>query len=356
MHGEVYIPQESLTTGSQELIGECIDKGTTHDDAMWTGNRGSLDDFLVAAHMLDLQAELAALAPAPVAAPLPPPAIWEAFAPSHPHGLGPWLPNSGKHRTHFALKRVGAATGVSIPADAASFLGMTLLRILDLDSTMVGWQGLTLDTKSYMISASLCGVKETLNPTQDVILEGFELVQPFRLFEEELAKLVALPTVTKVEDAWIAFKADATQRLFVLTGLPLVDLDNHLLWSGNAVDEFGKSVLTSLDMADGAPPGYAGLATSLGVKADQTFYQQKTLLAVGFGQASLEASFNQTTASKGKSHRPISAVDPDALSRDKNPVDGSDFPVHIRAADRLKQVSRLANQVSAPSLLPCQCF
>ena len=76
------------------------------------------------------------------------------------------------------------------------FLGMTLLRILDLDSTMVGWQGLTLDTKPYMISASLCGVKDTLNPTQDVILEGFELVQPFRLFTEELTKLVALPTVT----------------------------------------------------------------------------------------------------------------------------------------------------------------
>jgi len=187
MHGDVYFPQEMLTTGSQELIDECVDKGTTHDDAQWNGNRSGLDDFLVAAHLLDLQAEFAALAPAPAPAPLPPPAIWEAFAPSHPSGLGPWLPNSGRYRTHFALKRVGTPSGVAIPADAASFLGMALLRILELNNTMVGWQGLSPDTKPYIISASLCGLKDNLNPTQDVVLEGFGLVQPFRLFEEELA-------------------------------------------------------------------------------------------------------------------------------------------------------------------------
>ena len=125
------------------------------------------------------------------------------------------MPNSGKFRTHFALKRVGAPTGAVIPPDAASFLGLTLLRILDLDNSMVGWQGLTADVKPYMVSSSLCGIKGSLNPTEAVILEGFELVQPFRLFEVELASLTAYPAVPKVEDAWTAFKADATIRELV---------------------------------------------------------------------------------------------------------------------------------------------
>ena len=56
MHGEVYMPQEMLAAGSQELADECVDKGTTHDDAQWVGDRSALDDFLVAAHILDLNA------------------------------------------------------------------------------------------------------------------------------------------------------------------------------------------------------------------------------------------------------------------------------------------------------------
>ena len=123
------------------------------------------------------------------------------------------------------------------------------------------------------------------------------------------------------------------------------------------VNQLGQSVLTTLDLAAGAPPGYAGLAASLGVKVDLPFFEQQAVLAASFGQASLAASFNQLAPSKGHAsgHAAISRVDKSALSRDSNPVDGSSFAVHIRAVDRLKQVSRLSCQSLSLSLLPCQC-
>ena len=100
--------------------------------------------------------------------------------------------------------------------------------------------------------------------------------------------------------------------------------------------------------------GYDALAASLGVKSDQTFFDQKVTIAAGFGHASREASYNASTASKGPAHQAILSVPAASLSRDTNPVDGSSFPMHIRAVDRLKPVSRIGSQVSAPTLYECQ--
>jgi len=352
---EVYVAQEVLANDSDLLKAECIDRGTTFDDARWLNNRNALDDFLVADHLPNLLAERAALAPAPAPAPVPPPPVWQAVAPSHASGLGPWIPTTGMFRTHYAFRRVGAPADEAIPADATGFFGVTLLRIQDLVSTDVGWQGLTTVPTPYMISSCVAGISDTIKPGENIVLEGFELVQPFRLFGLALDVLANAPSVTSAEEAWQAFKADNTSRLFIFNGLPLVDLGDHLSWSGNVVNDAGKSVLSTLDMSAGAPPGYAGLAASLGVKSDTTFFQQRSILATGFGQASLEASFNQLAPSKGHAHDPIAAVAPAALSRDINPVDGNSFPLHIPATDRLKQVTRLASQALPLSLLPCQC-
>ena len=105
-----------------------------------------------------------------------------------------------------------------------------------------------------MITSAVAGLSAVIHPGEDLVLECFELVQPFRLFELGLDVLAAAPAITSAEEAWNAFKADDTARLFVFNGLPLVDLDNHLSWSGNVVNQLGQSMLTTLDLADGAPP------------------------------------------------------------------------------------------------------
>jgi len=193
---------------------------------------------------------------------------------SHVNGLGPWVPTTGLYRTHYTFRRVGTAINVDIPAEAKCFFGLTLLRIQNLVSASVGWQGLTADSKPYMITASVAGISGMIKPGEDIVLEGFELVQPFRLFDLDLADLLAAPSITSAEEVWHGFQADDTARLFIPGGLPLVDLDDHLSWSGNVVGADGKSVLSTLDLAAGAPPGYAGLAASLGVKADTPFFDQ----------------------------------------------------------------------------------
>ena len=116
---------------------------------------------------------------------------------------------------------------------------------------------------------------DTVHPDQDVKLECFELVQPFRTFDLDATVLLTADTVNSAEEAWHLFKGDNSHRLFILNGVPLVDLNRCHNWSGNAVDESGRSVLTSLSLAAGAPVGYGALAASLGVKSDQTFFDQK---------------------------------------------------------------------------------
>ena len=182
------------------LKTECVDRGTTFDDAAWLNNRKASDDCLVAEHARDLTAELGVYPPV-VAVVLPPAPTWEAHGPSDPGGLSPWLPNTGRYRTHYAWKRVGSLIGTVIPPDSLTFFGRTLFRILDLDSTMVPWQGLTAVPQPILITSSIAGICDTVNPSQDVELECFELIQPFRTFPLQTASLLTADTVMSAEEA-----------------------------------------------------------------------------------------------------------------------------------------------------------
>ena len=103
--GDQCLMQELLVDVSEELEAECMDRGTAFDNAAWLNNRKALDDFLVAEHAKDLVAELAGYAPiAPVV--LPPAPVWEAYGPSDPGGLPPWLTSTGRYRTHYAWEKV----------------------------------------------------------------------------------------------------------------------------------------------------------------------------------------------------------------------------------------------------------
>jgi hypothetical protein len=81
-------------------------------------------------------------------------------------------------------------------------------------------------------------------------------------------------------------------------------------------------VLSAIDMSAGANPAFDELAKQLRVKSDTPFFDQREIIAKGRGKSSLEASFNPTVASKGRSHSAVTAVDPMALAKDRNPVDG----------------------------------
>lgn len=98
-----------------------------------------------------------------------------------------------------------------------------------------------------MVTASVAGICDRVKPGEKISLEGVALIQPFRRFELTLDLLTSVQTITSPEEAWTAFKASDTARLFVFNDLPSVDLDGHLPWSGNAANEQVQSVLSTRD-------------------------------------------------------------------------------------------------------------
>ena len=114
---------------------------------------------------------------------------------------------------------------------------------------------------------------------------------------------------------------------------------------------------SAIDMSAGANPTFDELAKQLGVKSDTPFFDQREIIAKGIGKASLEAAFNLTVASKGRSHAALTAVDPMALATGRNPVDGKELPLpsHMRTVDKLVVVSNHCTLGNATdSRHPCQ--
>ena len=215
-------------------------RGTTSGDPAWADpalGKDLLWDFLVAEQALDIEADLLTLAPAaPVISIVPAIPAWVPAVPSHPGGLGVWLPTVGTLRTHWGMKAYGALVADPLPPPMPDFIGKTLFRICDLTSMDVGWRGLALDARPIMVSCSIAGAESTATPATH-IMEGFELCQPFRSFTCDAALLAGIMPVASPDAAWTMFRADDTKRLFLSTSEPPVDLDGHLPWSGNAVDE-----------------------------------------------------------------------------------------------------------------------
>ena len=143
------------------------------------------------------------------------------------------------------------------------------------------------------------------------------------------------------------YEADPTaNNIVIATSEAPTDLDDSSRWSGNASNKDGVSLLSTLDFAAGAAPDLSSLAGKLGVTPGSTFYEQRKRLGEGFAQLSLAASYNATAVNKGRSHSTLTAISPEALSRDQNPVDGKELALHLRASDRLAMVSQISQSAA----------